>query len=187
MKMKMAFAGAAVAALALAGCSSDSDDDAEASPSPSVEDSMDEAGTIVDIAAGSEDFDTLVTAVQAADLVDTLNGEGPFTVFAPTDAAFEAVDEETLNKLLDPANKDALISVLTYHVIGDEVTSDEVAPGDVATLDDGKTVTITVDDEGNVMVNDAMVTDVDLMASNGVIHVIDGVLLPPDFDPTTLQ
>jgi uncharacterized surface protein with fasciclin (FAS1) repeats len=184
MKIKLAVTGAAIAALALAGCSSDSDDDTEASPSPTAEETM-EAGTIVEVASGNEDFETLVAAVDAAGLVDTLNGEGPFTVFAPTDEAFEAVGQETLDLLLLPSNQEALTSILTYHVVPDEVTSDEVASGEVPTVN-GAPLTIVVEDDGTVMVNDATVTAVDVMASNGVIHVIDTVLLPPDFDPASL-
>ena len=186
MKMKLAISGAAIAALALAGCSSDSDDAEDTTPS--AEETMEEAaeaGTIVDLAAGSEDFETLVAAVTAADLVDTLNSDGPFTVFAPTDEAFEAVGQETLDLLLLPSNQEALAGILTYHVIGDEVTSDEVAPGEVETVN-GASVTIAVEDDGTVMVDQATVTKVDILASNGVIHEIDAVLLPPDFDPATL-
>lgn len=184
--MKFAITGAAVAALALAGCSS-SDDEPDTTDTPSAEESMSsDPGTIVDVAAGNEDFSTLVAAVQAADLVDTLNSDGPFTVFAPTNDAFEAVGQETLDALLLPENVDQLTSILTYHVLGDEVTSDEVAPGEVATVE-GSSITISVDDDGTVMVDDATVTAVDVEASNGVIHVIDSVLIPPTFDPASLQ
>lgn len=140
----------------------------------------DEPGTIVDVAAAN-DFTTLVAAVEAADLVDTLSGEGPFTVFAPTDEAFEALLADldlTADELL--ADTELLTSVLTYHVIPDEVLAETVVTldgTDVETVN-GASVTISVDGD-TVMVNDAAVTATDVMASNGVIHVIDTVLVPP--------
>ena len=136
---------------------------------------------IVDTAIAAGDFNTLVQAVQAAGLVETLKGEGPFTVFAPTDEAFAAALvalDLTADELL--ADTELLTSVLTYHVIAAEVPSSEVVTMDgesVATVN-GADVTITVDGD-TVMVNDATVTAVDVDASNGVIHVIDMVLLPP--------
>lgn len=136
---------------------------------------------IVEIAAGSPDFTTLVAALQAADLVEVLSGEGPFTVFAPTDAAFDAALAElgiTAEELLASDN---LADILTYHVIEGQVLAADVVELDgqeVATVN-GQTVTITVTDEG-VRVNDALVTTTDIQATNGVIHVIDGVLLPED-------
>jgi uncharacterized surface protein with fasciclin (FAS1) repeats len=129
----------------------------------------------------ANDFTTLVAAVEAADLVDTLSGEGPFTVFAPTDEAFAAALEDldlTADELL--ADTELLTAVLTYHVIPDEVLSSVVVTldgQDVETVN-GATVTISVDGD-TVMVNDATVTAVDVEASNGVVHVIDKVLLPP--------
>ncbi|MEZ5231621.1 MAG: fasciclin domain-containing protein [Acidimicrobiia bacterium] len=140
-----------------------------------------EAGTIVDVAVAAGDFETLVAAVTAADLVETLSGDGPFTVFAPTDEAFaEALTalDLTAEELL--ADKETLTSILTYHVVSGEVPSTEVVTMDgesVATVN-GKDITIAVDGD-KVMVNDANVTAVDVEASNGVIHVIDKVLLPP--------
>jgi len=142
-----------------------------------------EAGTIVDVAAGNPDFETLVAAVTAADLVETLSGEGPFTVFAPTDAAFEALPEGLLDALLLPENKDALTSILTYHVLPAEVMAADVTAGDVATVE-GSTIAITT--EGGVMVNEATVVTPDVDASNGVIHAIDGVLVPPTVDVDAL-
>ena len=186
MNIRLAVAGAAVAVLALAGCSSSSDD-AESSPSPSMSESAGmETGTIVDVAAGNPEFSTLVAAVGAADLADTLSSDGPFTVFAPTNDAFAKLGQDTIDTLLKPENKEALAGILTYHVLDEKVTSDEVAPGTVATLN-GADLTISVDSAGMVMVNDAKVEQVDQMASNGVIHVIDTVLLPPDFDSASLQ
>ncbi|MBN2905290.1 MAG: fasciclin domain-containing protein [Rhodobacteraceae bacterium] len=132
---------------------------------------------IVDIAASNGNFTTLVAAVQAAGLVDTLKGDGPFTVFAPTDAAFAALPEGTVETLLKPENKDQLVKVLTYHVVPGAVTSDQLAGKrlNVATVQ-GQTV--HVDGTNGVRVNKARVTSADIIASNGVIHVIDKVLLP---------
>jgi uncharacterized surface protein with fasciclin (FAS1) repeats len=187
MKIKLAVTGAAIAALALAGCSSDSDEETEASPSPSAEETMDtEAGTIVDVAAGTEGFETLVTAVGAADLTETLNGEGPFTVFAPTDEAFAAVDQATLDLLLLPSNQEALADVLTYHVVPDEILSSDIPEGETMVASVETSELTVVNEGGTVTVNGANVTTADVMASNGVIHVIDAVLLPPDFDPASL-
>lgn len=133
---------------------------------------------IVDIAASDDQFSTLVAAVTAAGLVDTLKGDGPFTVFAPTNAAFEALPAGTVETLLKPENKDQLVKILTYHVVPGAVTSDQLAGkrADVATVQ-GQTVHI--DGRSGVKVNRARVTTADIIASNGVIHVIDQVLLPP--------
>lgn len=131
---------------------------------------------IVDTAAGSEDFETLVAAVQAADLVDTLKGEGPFTVFAPTDDAFAALPEGTLEDLLKPENKDQLVAILTYHVVPGKVMSSDLSDDMMAATVQGGEVMIDLD--SGVMVNDATVTAADIEASNGVIHVIDKVILP---------
>jgi len=132
---------------------------------------------IVDIAAADDQFSTLVAAVTAAGLVDTLKGDGPFTVFAPTNAAFEALPAGTVEDLLKPENKDKLIAILTYHVVPGAVTSDQLAGQrmDVATVQ-GQTVHI--DGRSGVKVNSSKVTTADIIASNGVIHVIDRVLLP---------
>lgn len=181
MNIKIAAAGSVAALIFLAGCSSSTDEPAAetttAAASPS--EAMDAAGTIVDVAAGNTDFETLVAAVTAADLVETLSGDGPFTVFAPTDEAFDALPEGLLDALLLPENKDVLTQILTYHVVSGEVTSDQVSAGDVATVE-GEDIAITTPD-GMVVLNDtATVTAVDVDASNGVIHVIDGVLLPHD-------
>ena len=144
---------------------------------------MDEPGTIVDVAAANPDFETLVAAVTAAGLVETLSGEGPFTVFAPTDEAFDALPEGVLDALLLPENKDALTSILTYHVVSGEVMAADVTAGDVPTVE-GSTIAITTD--GGVKVNEANVTATDVDASNGVIHVIDAVLVPPTVDVAAL-
>ncbi len=131
---------------------------------------------IVDIAAAADDFSTLVAAVKAAGLVETLKGEGPFTVFAPTNAAFAALPAGTVEMLLKPENKEKLVAILTYHVIPAKVMAADVAAGEVATVQGGK-VTIKVND-GKVMVDDANVVKTDIVASNGVIHVIDKVIMP---------
>lgn len=130
---------------------------------------------IVDTAVAAGDFTTLVTAVEAAGLVDTLKGEGPFTVFAPTDAAFAALPEGTVEGLL--ADTDALTKVLTYHVVPGKVMSTDLTNNMMAPTVEGSEVTIMT--EGGVMVNDATVVAADIEASNGVIHVIDKVILPP--------
>jgi uncharacterized surface protein with fasciclin (FAS1) repeats len=131
---------------------------------------------IVDIAAGNESFSTLVAAVQAADLVDTLKGEGPFTVFAPTDEAFAALPAGTVEDLLKPENKDKLTAVLTYHVVPGKVMSGDLSDGMTATTVQGSDVTIGTTD--GVSVDGAKVVQADIEASNGVIHVIDSVILP---------
>ena len=135
------------------------------------------AQDIVDTAVGAGSFTTLVAAVEAAGLVETLKGEGPFTVFAPTDEAFAALPEGTVENLLMPENKDQLVAVLTYHVVPGKVMSGDLTNGMEAATVQGANVTIMT--EGGVKVNDANVVTADIEASNGVIHVIDAVILPP--------
>lgn len=130
---------------------------------------------IVDTAVAAGDFNTLVTAVKAADLVETLKGKGPFTVFAPTDAAFAKVPEATLNSLL--ADKAALSNVLTYHVVAGKVMAADVVKLTSAKTVQGQSISIEVKD-GVVYVDGAKVTATDIKTSNGVIHVIDSVILP---------
>lgn len=132
---------------------------------------------IVDTAVGAGSFATLVAAVQAAGLVDTLKGPGPFTVFAPTDDAFKALPAGTVEDLLKPENKDKLVAVLTYHVVPGKVMSTDLSNGMKAATVQGGEVTIMT--EGGVKVNAANVVTADVAASNGVIHVIDAVILPP--------
>ncbi|MDR5901012.1 fasciclin domain-containing protein [Halomonas icarae] len=132
---------------------------------------------IVDTAVEAGQFETLVAAVQAADLVDTLKGEGPFTVFAPTDEAFAALPEGTVEELLKPENKETLQAVLTYHVVPGQIMAADAMAADSATTVQGQDITITTMD-GSVMIDDATVISADIKASNGVIHVIDGVLMP---------
>jgi len=132
---------------------------------------------IVDTAVGAGNFTTLVAAVQAAGLVDTLKGPGPFTVFAPTDAAFAALPAGTVEDLLKPENKDKLVAILTYHVVPGKVMSTDLTDGMMAKTVNGADVTITLD--GGAKVNGATISTADIEASNGVIHVIDAVILPP--------
>jgi len=132
---------------------------------------------IVDVAVENGSFNTLVAAAKAGGLVETLKGEGPLTVFAPTDEAFAKLPEGTVDMLLMPENKDKLVSILTYHVVAGNVMSTDVVKLDSATTVQGTDVKITVDD-GTVMINDSKVVMADVKASNGVIHVIDSVLMP---------
>ena len=131
---------------------------------------------IVQTASAAKDFSTLVAAVKAAGLVETLKGAGPFTVFAPTNEAFAALPEGTLEMLLKPENKEKLVSILTYHVVPGKVMAADVKSGKVATVE-GKKATIKVDD-GKVTIDGANVVKTDIVASNGVIHVIDKVIMP---------
>jgi uncharacterized surface protein with fasciclin (FAS1) repeats len=135
-------------------------------------------GTIVEVASSNPAFTTLVAAIKAAGLVETLSGQGPFTVFAPTDAAFKALPKGTLEKLLKPENKATLVKILTYHVVSGSITSKDIKAGDVKTVE-GSSVKIKVK-KGKVTVGNAKVTKADVKASNGIIHVINKVLLPPN-------
>jgi uncharacterized surface protein with fasciclin (FAS1) repeats len=173
----------AVAGLALGACSSSSD--AAPTPNTTAGAPMSTAPadqTIVGIAASNPDFSTLVAAVSAAGLADTLSGPGPFTVFAPTNEAFAKLPAGTVDTLLKPANKQQLAAILAYHVLPAAVMAKDVKPGTVQTVN-GATLTVAVED-GTVIVtdgqgNEAKVIATDIAASNGVIHVIDAVLLPP--------
>jgi len=153
-------------AVSLSACDSDSNADDE--------------GPELDIVATAIDggFNTLVAAVQAADLVSTLQGEGPFTVFAPTDAAFAKLPAGTVETLLLPENKDQLVAILTYHVVAGRVTANQVVNLNTADTVQGAAVQVSVDGS-TVRINDAIVTTTDIEATNGIIHVIDTVLLPP--------
>jgi uncharacterized surface protein with fasciclin (FAS1) repeats len=132
---------------------------------------------IVDTAVASDDFNTLVAAIKAADLVDTLKGHGPFTVFAPTDDAFAKLPAGTLDDLLKPENKGKLASILTYHVVSGKVMAADVVKLSKAKTVNGQSVSIKVD-HGTVMVDSAKVIQTDIKCTNGVIHVIDAVILP---------
>jgi uncharacterized surface protein with fasciclin (FAS1) repeats len=141
--------------------------------------------TIVDLAVGSQQFTTLVAAVKAAGLVDTLAGPGPFTLFAPNDAAFEKIPKATRKKLLDPKNKTVLQKILKYHLLSGEVAAKDVKTGSVATVE-GNKIKIVVDKNG-VKINGAKTIKTDIKASNGVIHTIDTVLIPSDVNLSKLK
>ncbi|GAA4441792.1 fasciclin domain-containing protein [Bremerella cremea] len=132
---------------------------------------------IVDTAVAAGQFKTLVAAVKAADLVDTLKSEGPFTVFAPTDEAFAKLPKGTVESLLKPENKDKLIAILTYHVVPGKVMAEDVVKLSKAKTVQGSTAKVTVK-EGKVMIDEANVVKTDIVTSNGVIHVIDSVIMP---------
>lgn len=182
-KFIMVIAAFASLSLVAAACSSD-DSSTTSSPAAATETESPAMATetITDIVAGNEDFSTLLAAVTAADLGDTLAGEGPYTVFAPTNEAFAALPASTLKSLLKPANQDQLAAILTYHVVPGEVMAADVTDGEVTTVNGA---TFTVDTMGGGVTitdgqgNSAEVTSTDIVASNGVIHVIDAVLLPP--------
>lgn len=193
--MKTSYASVAAAALMLAACNSSAEEDSSAaatSETAAAESTATPAasGTIVEVAQGSADFSTLVTAVQTAGLVETLNGAGPFTVFAPTNDAFAKIPAATLEGLLTPEQRDALTGVLTYHVVSGRVdaatlVSQIEAGGGSATLTtvQGGTLTASVGDDGSVVLTDAAggtsrVVQTDVAASNGVIHAIDTVVMP---------
>jgi uncharacterized surface protein with fasciclin (FAS1) repeats len=178
--MKKVLALALVASISLVACGSD------ASTEEVVETTVMEevaANDIVAVASSTEGFSTLVAALTAAGLVETLQGEGPFTVFAPNDEAFAALPEGLLEKLLLPENIGVLTSILTYHVVAGKVLSTDVTAGDAPTVE-GSTLTLAVMD--GVQVNDATVIAADVEASNGVIHVINKVLVPPTVDLASL-
>ncbi len=132
---------------------------------------------IVDTAAGAGQFETLVAAVKAADLVDTLKGDGPFTVFAPNDEAFKKLPDGTVEDLLKPENKEKLVSILTYHVVPGKIMSGDIAgkETEVKTVQGDK---LDVNAKDGVMVDEAKVVKADIVTSNGVIHVIDSVVMP---------
>lgn len=151
-------------------------DDAAETTTTVAEETMDD-GTIVEVAGDAGVFSTLLAAAEAAGLVDTLNGEGPFTVFAPTDEAFAALPEGTLDALL--ADTDQLSEILLYHVVPGEVKAADVVGLTSATTVQGSDIAITIDGETVVLNGSANVVTTDVAASNGVIHIIDAVLLPP--------
>lgn len=134
---------------------------------------------VVEIAAGNPDFSTLVAAVKAAGLAETLSGKGPFTVFAPTNAAFDKLPKGTVETLLKPENKAKLAAILTYHVVGAKVLAADAVKLDKATTVNGADFTIAVKDGSVLLNNSAKVVKTDIVGSNGVIHVIDSVILPP--------
>jgi len=188
---KSLLAGIAVAALTITGC-------AAAEEAPAVVDEVEEVveepmvtepeaegpGDIIEVAIGAGSFNTLAAALTAAGLVETLQGEGPFTVFAPTDDAFAALPEGLVEALLLEENRDILIQILTYHVVAGEVYAADVTTGDVPTVE-GSTIAVDTAD-GVVLNGSATVITADVEASNGVIHVIDAVILPEGLDVTLL-
>jgi len=136
---------------------------------------------IVDLAVGNENLSTLVAAVKAGGLVETLKGNGPFTVFAPTNEAFAALPAGTLEMLLKPENKDKLVAILTYHVVPGKVMSTDLSNGQKAKTVQGENVMVEIS-YGNVKISGAKVVAADVKASNGVVHVIDKVILPPSMN-----
>lgn len=149
----------------------------EETPVTTVDPTMDTPKDVVDIAIGSPDHTTLVAAVTAAELVETLKGAGPFTIFAPTNAAFSALPTGTVESLLTPEKKADLTNILTYHVVAGNVKAADLSDGQkIKTLQGGE-LTVSLKD-GKVMINGANVTAADISGSNGVIHVIDAVLMP---------
>lgn len=133
---------------------------------------------IVELAVATDFLSTLVAAVKAGDLVDVLKGDGPFTVFAPTNEAFANLPYGTLEDLLKPENKEKLVAILTYHVVPGKILSTDLSDGQKAKTVQGGEITVKIMD-GKVMINNATVTAADIMADNGVVHVIDTVILPP--------
>ena len=190
-RTRLATAAIAVtAALTLAACGSSDESSTASTPTPTATSSSPaatetpaEAGTIVEVASANPDFSTLVAAVGAAGLAETLSGPGPFTVFAPTNEAFAALPAGLLDKLLLPENKDVLTQILTYHVVAAEVPSSAVEAGKVKTVE-GTEATITT--EGGIAIDGAKVVTADVEASNGVIHVIDKVIVPAGVDVSSL-
>ncbi len=145
-------------------------------PKPLQTETPTEKKNLIVLANDNGSFKTLVKALTAAGLIDTLQGEGPFTIFAPTDAAFAKLPQDALQDLLKPENKEVLIKVLTYHVVSGKVLSSDLKSGEVKSLQ-GDPITVKVNND--VQVNDATVTKADIEGSNGVIHQIDNLILPP--------
>lgn len=178
-----------VLALGAAACGDD-DGAAPEEPSTAMAESPAESGTsapespatVVDVAASNDDFSTLVTAVDSAGLAETLSGDGPFTVFAPVNDAFAALPPGTLDSLLLPENQDQLTAVLTYHVVPQEAMSDDLSDGMTVTTVQGQPLTVGVTDAGVTLTdatgNTVSVVQADIEAGNGVVHIIDGVLIP---------
>ena len=200
MKLKLIAVLAATSVLALGACSSDNTEmapettmattvapvttDTTATTDTTVPETTAAAlGSVVEVAAASGSFSTLIAAIQVAGLAGTLSEGGPFTVFAPTEAAFAALPAGLLDKLLKPENKAILVKILTYHVVSGKVLSADVKDGVVASLEGSE---LTFSTTGGVMVNEAKITTPDVPASNGVIHVIDKVLLPVGIDLAAL-
>lgn len=189
--LKKLFIVPLVILIACGGSNSQSYDDSAETETATTEESADTAenysedtsseeataSDIVSLAMETDALSTLVTAVKAAGLVETLQGDGPFTVFAPTNDAFAALPEGTLEDLLKPENKDKLTAILTYHVVAGKVMSSDLKEGMKATTVNGAEITISL--KGGAKVNKANVVNADVEASNGVVHVIDAVIMPP--------
>jgi len=153
-------------------------------PTPTATIATQNLAELAKSAASQGQFQTLIRAVQAAGLTEQLAASGPYTIFAPTDAAFSALPKTTLDQLLQPANKQQLVRLLAYHVIPGGITSQQLTSGQVKTIE-GSPVQITVDPASNsITVNNAKVTQPDIPASNGIVHIVDQVLLPPNFPPS---
>jgi uncharacterized surface protein with fasciclin (FAS1) repeats len=173
------------ASLLLAACGGDDNDEGTASATTAVTDGTggmagdENEMNIVETAVAADDFSTLAAALEAGGLVDTLSNDGPYTVFAPTDAAFDALPAGTLDDLLKPENKGKLADILKYHVVKGEVMAEDVVELDEATTVNGKPIAITVSGSTVTLNGKAKVVQTDIKAENGVIHVIDAVLLPP--------
>lgn len=146
-------------------------------PTPTTPRTSTATGTIADVAAASSTFKTLVSALNEAELTDVLKGQGPFTVFAPTDAAFNALPAGTLDELMKPENRATLVQLLKYHVVSGAYPSSRLTAGSLPSVQ-GAPITVSITD-GKVMVNNANVIQPDITATNGVIHAIDRVILPP--------
>ncbi len=178
-KMNLKFLAIAIAfsSFTMISCSSEQGSENEVEEIEEVIEAPVESNTVVDIAISSPDHTTLVAAVTAAGLVEVLSGDGPFTVFAPTNAAFASLPEGTVANLLLPENKEMLASILTYHVVAGNVMAADLSDGQMVTTVNGQQLRVTIAD-GNVMINGAKVIAADLVGTNGVVHVIDGVVLP---------
>jgi uncharacterized surface protein with fasciclin (FAS1) repeats len=181
--MRKVIALALVASISFAACGSDDEAETEETVTEETVAEAAAAGDIVAVASSTEGFSTLVAALSAAGLVETLQGAGPFTVFAPSDDAFAALPAGLLEKLLLPENVAVLTSILTYHVVSGTVMSADIMAGDVPTVEGS---TVALDIASGVTVNGATVTTADVAASNGVIHVIDAVMVPPTVDLSKL-
>ncbi len=181
MNMKKALLlGLCIPALAFGVAACSDDDSSDSTTTEQVEEAPAEAGASMDIvetAQATPDLTTLVDALLAAELVETLQGDGPFTVFAPTNDAFAALPPAELERLLKPANRDELANILTYHVVDGDVKSSDLSDGQMVETLQGGEVEVTIDGD-KVMVGDAEVVQPDIETSNGTVHVIDAVLLP---------
>lgn len=176
---------AVVSAMVLGACGSDNSTPDTTMPSDTTMAPSIGTGTVVQVALGTDGFETLVAAVTAAGLITTLSGDGPFTVFAPTDDAFAALPEGLLAKLLLPKNKAVLQQILTYHVVAGKLSSADLAAGTLDSVE-GSKITVTLVDGKPVLNGAAKILIADVPATNGVIHAIDAIILPPGLDPSSL-